>query len=435
MAILRNILFFALLPLIMCGCGYSKIFFSKIKAKMHPTPQNLVTSSPENGYLVTGKVVGDVGTGVPVAVAAVAWWKSGNRVAGYTILPSSGPYYLFLPEGRYQLLVFADLNRNRVFEQNELVGREGDTAVLTVEKKVANRGTVPGGVVSADPAAPRTCDVPFELDVPETLASSKSAHFPTGEITGLDDERFDEDNGSLGLYEPAAYFEQVSGFFFMLEEYDPVKIPVIFVHGAGGTPKDWEFIVAGMDRTRFQPWFFFYPSGLKLETITEVFYDLFLSGTMIKSDKMVIAALSQGGLIVRSAMNRCTDPGGGAVPQLFVSFCTPYGGVESAATYGSRSPVIVPSWLDLACDSDYMKTLRQRKLLAGTKFHLFFAYGTSRIFRIGPNGDGVISLKSQLDPLAQREAERIYGFDETHSGILRNKEVLDEFNALLAEVR
>jgi hypothetical protein len=44
---------------------------------------------------------------------------------------------------------------------------------------------------------------------------------------------------------------------------------------------------------------------LRLETISELFYDTFLSNKAVKIDRMVIAALSQGGLVVRSALNRC----------------------------------------------------------------------------------------------------------------------------------
>jgi len=46
---------------------------------------------------------------------------------------------------------------------------------------------------------------------------------------------------------------------FFKEKYDPGKIPVLFVHGAVGTPLGWENIVGHMDLDRFQPWFYYYP--------------------------------------------------------------------------------------------------------------------------------------------------------------------------------
>jgi len=67
---------------------------------------------------------------------------------------------------------------------------------------------------------------------------------------------------------------------------------------------------------------------------------------------------------------------------------------------------------------------------------LFFAWGTSR--HHGPDiaGDGVIALKSQLDPRIQFQARRVFGFGQSHVGILddavaraRFLESLDEMAA------
>ena len=150
---------------------------------------------------------------------------------------------------------------------------------------------------------------------------------------------------------------------------------------------------------------------------------------------MVIAAYSQGGLVVREALNICGIQGQENVPQLFISFCTPYGGVDMAATAVAHSPVIVPSWIDMASGSDYINKLHKRELPPELKFHLLFAFGSSHLLRLGPNDDGAVSLKSQLEPDAQKEAVRMRGFNETHDEILRNKEVLEEFNSILAGAR
>jgi hypothetical protein len=312
----------------------------------------------------------------------------------------------------------------------------GDSASLEVAKGRAVKGIVKAQDISLDPARPRSSEVPVNLDIPGGIKDSVlSGHIPSGVITTLDDERFDEENGFAGLYQPVSYFEKVNGFLYMLEEYDPGKIPIIFVHGVGGTPKDWQTAVESLDRKRFQPWFFYYPSGLRLETIAEIFYDTFLSEKFAGAGGVVIAAHSQGGLIVREAMNFCDLQKGENLPQLFISICTPYGGVDTAATAVAHSPVIVPSWIDLASDSDFINALYRRDLPRGMSFNLFFAYGSSHFLKLGPNGDGTISLKSQLNPKAQKEAAQIRGFDEKHSDILRNMEMLDEIRSVIAGVR
>ena len=68
-------------------------------------------------------------------------------------------------------------------------------------------------------------------------------------------------------------------------------------------------------------------------------------------------------------------------------------------------------------------------------FQLFFAYGSNHLLKLGPNDDGAISLKSQLQSESQKEAKNMRGFNETHSEMLHNKEVRVEFNSILAGAR
>ena len=66
-------------------------------------------------------------------------------------------------------------------------------------------------------------------------------------------ERFAKENGKYGFWEPGSFFYQFGGAIYFLEKYDPEKIPILFIHGATGTPQDWQYIVQHIDRTRFQP--------------------------------------------------------------------------------------------------------------------------------------------------------------------------------------
>ena len=42
---------------------------------------------------------------------------------------------------------------------------------------------------------------------------------------------------------------------------------MLFIHGATGTPRNWRYFIKHIDRTRFQPWFFYYPSGLRIDSM------------------------------------------------------------------------------------------------------------------------------------------------------------------------
>jgi len=50
------------------------------------------------------------------------------------------------------------------------------------------------------------------------------------------------------------------------------------------------------------------------------------------------------------------------------------------------------------------------------------------------SSDGVISIASQLPPWIQDEAERYWGYDATHVGILSDASALERYNALLRSV-
>ena len=64
--------------------------------------------------------------------------------------------------------------------------------------------------------------------------------------------------------------------------------------------------------------------------------------------------------------------------------------------------------------------------------YLFFGHkGNRNILR--PNNDKVVTLASQLDQRAQRDARMLYGFNEDHVSILSSKQVLSQFMAILTD--
>jgi hypothetical protein len=70
----------------------------------------------------------------------------------------------------------------------------------------------------------------------------------------------------------------------------------------------------------------------------------------------------------------------------------------------------------------------------GTTHHLVFTYRRSST-SLGESNDQAVTVASQLRPAAQSGAVRIYGFDDTHVGVLKNAEVSALLNRLLEGVR
>ena len=93
-----------------------------------------------------------------------------------------------------------------------------------------------------------------------------------GSITSLDDPKFDEGIAKMGLWEPVKFSLKVGPGIYMLQPYDPAKIPVLFVHGISGSPRNWKPIIDQLDRSRYQPWVMAYASGLPLEVNAKYMY-------------------------------------------------------------------------------------------------------------------------------------------------------------------
>lgn len=198
-------------------------------------------------------------------------------------------YSLFLPEGNYNLSFFADLNRDGFFGRDELVGRTNSGHSLSVKGENAeDNALVKGPEIRIDVDHPSRSDLPVHTRV--MVQSNK--------YESLDDEFFDPHYGTMGLYRPTEFLAHTQGAFFQLEDYDRKKTMVLFVHGVEGTPRDWKYFVEGLDRNRFQPWFYYYPSGLPLERLGNflAYYIMNLHQTPgYGINRLVIVSHSMGG--------------------------------------------------------------------------------------------------------------------------------------------
>jgi pimeloyl-ACP methyl ester carboxylesterase len=141
--------------------------------------------------------------------------------------------------------------------------------------------------------------VPLETDLTTPLA-----YF-------LDTPQFRKTNLEWeGLFNPASVADQRG--LYMLEPYDPKRIPVLMVHGLWSSPRTWMDMFNDLRsfpeiRERYQFWFYLYPSG----------QPFWLSATQLRGelaalrktvdpgkrnppmDQMVLVGHSMGGLISR----------------------------------------------------------------------------------------------------------------------------------------
>jgi len=374
--------------------------------------------------VIVGRVLANASGNGPIVVAAHAM-DEGTLDFHYTVLHESGEYELMLVPGKYEIFAYRDENSNLIYDAGEPAGQYDDQGSLRVQAV--------GVVFDIDiviPPGAETTAIPHGTIIsssrPKKLYSRQA-----GDITDLDDERFSEENGTKGFWEPMSFFRQFGGNIYFFDEYDPKKTPILFIHGAGGTPRGWRNFVEHIDRTRFQPWFFYYPSGARIDSMSYLLlWKLINLQTKYRFSQLYITAHSMGGLVARSFIVNY----GRQFPcvKLFVSLATPWGG-DRMAEYGvQQSSVVIPSWIDMQPEGDFIESLYRMKMPESVRFYMFCGHNGNRN-PFQSNNDGTITLSSILDYRAQSEAEMNYVFDEDHTSILFSQAILNQYNTILDE--
>ena len=337
-------------------------------------------------------------------------------------------YALNLPAGAYQLLVLEDSNADHVYSEDEIVAQH---------HIVLNAHTYPDKVAgNIDILLPQTITpLGQKLAVPVSAVhdTQRSLFFPKGTIRTLDDPIFSERIATLGMYDPAAFLENAPMMFYALEEDTPYKIPVIFVHGIGGSAREFQTIVDRLDRQRYKPWFFYYPSGTDLEQLARIFYKIYLSGKVIQYGpvKPAIVAHSMGGLVVREAFNLYQGTAQENKIALFISLASPFGGLSSAQAGVEHAPLVLPAWRDLSPEGSFIRSLFRHSLPVPTSHYLIYAYLESDD-RLG--SDGVVPVQSQIPGSVLGMISGKYGFESGHAEILQNPAVIQKLQDLLSGI-
>jgi hypothetical protein len=401
----------------------------------------------DEGYRISGLIENADEHDCPVRAFVVEWNSESNKVFSADLLDlTDGGAFMFImksPLNQY-VAAHADINRNGRYDESEPfwihrdnrgnaapVALDSSNRNVRLRSKLSTSETPPAKLLSAIADAIRGRDF-------SQFISHQGVRFALGERASLDDPRFAATRGEDGLWTPATFAIQ-SGFgIYFLDSYDPTKTPVIFVHGAAGSPQDWSIAMRRIDRKKYQPWFYVYPSGMRLEGAAMALNDGVKElHERYRFRRLHVVAHSMGGLVSRRFIGQNVLVEGNSYINTFITFSSPWDGHEAAAMGVKYAPEVVPSWRDMEHGSAFLNDLFKRPLKGRVNHHLFYSHraGKSRI--LPPENDGTVSVASQLRKEAAQDAVEVRGFDEDHVSILSSRAALTAARTILdaAETR
>ena len=219
------------------GCS-----FSKLKKDLSFVEGNFA--------MIKGDVRPQTDTVNPVMVAL---WRDDDpkrTILRYYLMQGRGHFqFLVNAPAEYRMMAFEDLNGDMARGEKEPHGIFPQRGPL----KVTPGQMVSGVQIIIGEAG--TEDLPkIEVKSPGTgmTIGGPDIKVSIDEVTSLDDPRFSPENVEIGLWEPHRFFLEIGGGIFFLEPYDPNRMPVLFVHGANGSPRDWSYILEHLDKKRIQ---------------------------------------------------------------------------------------------------------------------------------------------------------------------------------------
>lgn len=379
----------------------------------------------------------------PVYGVVIEWDRDRGKVSSLdaTMVGALGVFAFFVknPADQY-VMAFSDRNANKRYDAGEPAWIHSDARGAPAPVPIdpgERRARLRGRLAESIGLPPEIVAASQEFMGARTAAEALTGWavpIALGDIADLDDPRFSAKRGEEGMWRPAGFPLETGIGIYFLEPYDPGRIPVLFVYGIAGSPQDWRPFFSMMDRTRYQAWFYLYPTGRRLDEAGGALNRAVkVLHAHLGFERLHVVAHSMGGLVSRSFLIKNVLEDHNRYIDRFVSISTPWGGHEAAAMGVQFSPAVVPSWRDMVSGSEFQRSIFSKRL-RGHVDHLLL-YGTRASFSLvlPRENDGTVSVASQVAPAARADAVNIIGFDADHVGILSLPEVVHIAEAFLAD--
>lgn len=388
----------------------------------------------DSEYRISGIIKNADDHACTVKAMVIEWDPQSNQVfSGDRVDLTSGGAFMFIVKSplNQHVAAYADTDRDGKYDRGEpfWIHRGADGKPAAAELSPSRRGVRMAGNLSNTEQLPVALEEAIAATLNgrnvEQVITRQGVRFALGEKADLDDPRFAATRGEDGLWTPATFAIQ-SGFgIYFIERYDPTKVPVLFVHGAAGSPQDWRLAMDKLDRKTYQPWFYVYPSGMRLQKAAMALNEgVKLLHERYDFKRLHVVAHSMGGLVSREFVIQNAIVERNDYINTLITFSSPWDGHEAAAMGVKYAPEVVPSWRDMKHGSDFLTHLYDKRLKGRVNHHLFFSHRAKRSPILPPENDGTVSVASQTRKEAAADAVEVRGFDEDHVSILSSREAL-----------
>jgi pimeloyl-ACP methyl ester carboxylesterase len=403
-------------------------------AKLHKDLKRLDTDC-----VIRGEVHGAVAGGGKVYVAAIRRPSPELvEIADVTVLaPGEAGFAFMLPNGDdYYVAAFQDRSGDQLFQPGEPFWSYGAP------------GPVPIGADRYSPLLDAQLSTAAPELPPELLSAVRHARagrslvalktdddipIAAGEIADLDAPRFSVEGGTQGLWQPVTFLAQRGIGVYFLEAYDPQRVPVLFVYGAGGSPQNFRHFFEKLDRSKYQAWFFLYPSGLRLAESSRILGRVVDAlHAKLAFPRLDVVAHSMGGLVARRFLLDAETAQPRPWAHNFVTLSTPWSGHPAAALGVEYAPAVIPSWRDMEVGSPFTTDLFKARLAPPMTYCLGFTFHGRNGIGLPQDNDGAVGVASELRTEAQDEAIQMRGFDLTHTGVLESSAAAEFIASCLA---
>ena len=258
----------------------------------------------ETKRTIKGEVVNHSPHQKSIVVLLYSEKNGAMQIVDYRLLKETATFAFFVRSGTYYLAAFEDLNNNLKYDRNEFARFYGKPVVLTISTEPSAQPAVKRPeerffTININASDDMLAGLPTDIPISEKMG--KGISLAMGTVTTFDNEIFSEKYAEMGYWQPVSFVKKVGFGIYFLEEFDEDKIPILFVHGAVATPKVWENMIKGIDRNKYQPWLFYYPTGIPLVKSSNAL-NLIIKNLHNKYQfkNLYVTAHSMGGLVTRS---------------------------------------------------------------------------------------------------------------------------------------